>query len=697
MVAPSTHAQVGPPPVGAPDVVLCVRDAATGDEVTRASVRVDDGVPRRLEGACRLIALSAEQTVHVRRLGYQPWSGRRPADGDTLRVLLVPLAAMLPPSVTRGDGTSAAPMATRRTVDEARSVGVASSGALVALLPYTQPRSARGETSVSLRGARREQVAITLDGLPLTDPGTGVADVADIPLAALASATVAPGSDPLGAGPGAIGGVLALQSGQGRVLALRTGAFGAGSVEAATDVAFGAQRVRVGVARSVARNDFAFVNDASTTGRRFVERRVNNDVARHSLFASWTGMRTQLTLLGAETRQGLVGPVNVRDNDEDRASARRLLVRASTDVHGLLLGTGVRAFTLGYRDPARPQFDTEAHVIAAEVDARRTLRGLLWHAGVGVDRLRTSAGLAQARERAWLSAARAFDAIGLRWQGGARLDAVTGNSRAAAGGAGGDGAGTWPSLSLAVERPLGGTSRAATVVGARAAQALRVPTLYDLYFSSPQRLTVRTLQPERVLLDAELFVRWRPTPAHGANAKGTLAVDAALVSRASRDAIVWFPGNFGWSPANVGREAVHGLELRAEWQRQRWLGSAWVTHYRAELTSGTLRIPTPYVPETAAGAVARAPLMATPLGAVEGSLVGRWMGSRPYTAGPRDPFFRLPPVAVLDAALSLRRRAVHADWLVTAALDNATDRAWQSVRGFPSPGRSWSVALTITP
>jgi hypothetical protein len=35
--------------------------------------------------------------------------------------------------------------------------------------------------------------------------------------------------------------------------------------------------------------------------------------------------------------------------------------------------------------------------------------------------------------------------------------------------------------------------------------------------------------------------------------------------------------------------------------------------------------------------------------------------------------------------------------LLTAALDNATDRAWQSVRGFPSPGRAWSVAITLLP
>jgi hypothetical protein len=391
----------------------------------------------------------------------------------------------------------------------------------------------------------------------------------------------------------------------------------------------------------------------------------------------------------------------VRAYDEDRAHTRRLFVRATRDVDRVLMTTGVRAFALGYRDPRRPMFDRDARVLAADVEARGSVQGVLLQGGGGVDRLRASDGLAQSRGRGWLAASHARDVIGLQWHGGVRLDGVTGANGTSATDEP-SGAGLWPSFSLASERRMRLAAAHQAVVGMRLAQALRVPTLYDLYFSSPQRLTVRTLRPERVELDGELFARWRT---HARDF--SLAVDGALVARRSRDAIVWFPGNFGWSPANVGRESVRGLEVRLEAQRDRLLLAAWSTWYRATLQAGALRIPTPYVPETAAGLVARAPLARTvlartpvarsPFGAIEAGLVGRVTGSRPYTAGPRDPFFRLPAVTLVDLSLASRHRVREADWLLTAALENVTDVAWQSVRGFPAPGRAWSVALTIQP
>jgi hypothetical protein len=34
---------------------------------------------------------------------------------------------------------------------------------------------------------------------------------------------------------------------------------------------------------------------------------------------------------------------------------------------------------------------------------------------------------------------------------------------------------------------------------------------------------------------------------------------------------------------------------------------------------------------------------------------------------------------------------------VTWSVENATDAAWQSVRGFPSPGRTWALAIVLRP
>lgn len=697
---PAATARSQPPMHAAPPAnvhVLCASDAATGAPVVYARVRMAGGRVWGMSGHCLALPVASGDTITITRLGYTPWTGTvadargvsantvtrvvladtvaHGASADTVIVRLVPVAAALPASITRARGSSGASSVGARNavtldVDSARTLGAGSTGALIALLPYTFPRGARHEVSVSLRGARREQVAVTLDGLPLTDPATGLADLADVPLAALGAVTVAPGSDPVGTGPGAAGGVLALHTGTGSIASVRAGAFGETAAEGAWDGALGTARLRLGAAHHSARNDYPFVNRSGTTGTAIPERRVNNDMERTNLFTHLRSTRVHVTALVAHTEAGLVGPVNVRDYDEDRTATRRLFLRVTGQAGETLLAGGVRAFSLAYRDPARPQFDTDARVFAADLDARRVLAGALLIAGAGGDRLRTSSGITQDRARGHLSLSSARHVLGLDWTGGARLDVVSGGP-------------ALPSFSLAAER-----RGPAFDAGVRVAQAVRVPTLYDLWFSSPQRITVRALDAERVLLDAEVHARWRPVRATAWQVTG----EGALVSRVTRHAIVWFPGNFGWSPANVGTERLYGVESRVAVTRAPVDLSAWSTVYRAELTSGALRIPTPYVPVVAGGAIARVARDRWQL-----SAVGRWLGPRPYTAGPRDPAFMLPAVSLLDLTGSVRRTMRGADLLFTLSLDNATDRAWQSVRGFPSPGRAWSVAFTIRP
>ncbi len=234
-------------------------------------------------------------------------------------------------------------------------------------------------------------------------------------------------------------------------------------------------------------------------------------------------------------------------------------------------------------------------------------------------------------------------------------------------------------------------SGAQLVAFARAAQAVRVPTLYDVYFSSPQRLFVRALSPERVDVDGSGGVRLE------ASTSGTRAsIEGALVGRNTRDAIVWFPGNFGWSPANVGVERLRGVESRAELASGIASVSAWVTAYDAMLSTSGLRIPTPYVPRLAGGAQLR---LTRPT--QHATLVWRGLGARPYTAGPRNPDFELAAVSLVDITVAQQLRALPQwpwpglDAVVAFSLENAADAAWQSVRGFPSPGRAWAMSFTL--
>jgi outer membrane cobalamin receptor len=143
-------------------------------------------------------------------------------------------------------------------------------------------------------------------------------------------------------------------------------------------------------------------------------------------------------------------------------------------------------------------------------------------------------------------------------------------------------------------------------------------------------------------------------------------------------------------------ERLRGVESRAEIVAGMASLSAWMTAYDAMLSTGGLRIPTPYVPRLAGGAQLQ---LHTP--AQHATVVWRGMGTRPYTAGPRNPDFELAALSLVDITVAQQLRALpHWPWprldaLVAFSLENAADASWQSVRGFPSPGRSWAMSFTL--
>jgi len=679
----------------ADSLTLCVEDA-----VTRAPVSATHVTRRDRTGASAFVALirAGCRSVPVaplllRHVGYHAYSFDPPANAARVVVALSPLSEASTQRVTRlatsrieasriptarsNTPSDVARMSATLHVDDAQSAGGTSSAHLLSMLPFTFIRSARGETGVSLRGARREQVPITLDGMPLSDPSTGIADVADLPLVAIGSATVTLGADAIGVGPGAAGGVIALESASRSQLSVSAGSFGKRNIEGAWQGQVGTTIVRAAASHKRADNDFEFINDAGASDSRVLERRVNNDETRSAVSVGATGAAAQISALASTATRGMVGAANVRTYDQDRSGNDRLLVRAQVSGHGVQLVSGLRTFALRYRDPTRSEFDANARALAADGELSGRAHMLRWRAGFGGDRLRASGGIEQSRGRTYVatdyvvrSAAGSFDA-------GARVDAI----------------GTYgalPSFNIAGERTVVSRSSSAmsVTVGGRIAQAVRVPTLYDLYFSSPQRLFVRSLRPERVTLDGELLTRIVATTPLGA-----VSLQASLVARNTKDAIVWFPGNFGWSPANVGEEQLRGAEARARLGAAWGELSAWSTFYNALLLSDALRIPTPYVPRVAAGTSMRVNLPATTTLSIQTHLQGR----RPFSAGPRDPAYELPAVFLGDVALSRHYHVRRTDALISFSLDNATNAQWQSVRGFPSPGRSWAIATTLTP
>lgn len=680
----------------ADSVAVCVRDAANGTPLTGATVRDARGTSRVMRTDCEYVA-RRDGPLQLARIGYRPQTVA--INGDPRDATpAVPLVVALVPRIGAATGTGVTMLETRRvranaeeaapaggiqatlTGQAARERGMTTMNGLLALLPYTSLRSSRGESALSLRGARREQVVVTLDGLPLNDPATGVADVSDLPLVAVQSASVRPGADPLGTGSGATGGVLALSSASQRFASVRGGSFGQRAVEAAWAATTATARWNASVSYRRAANDFAFVNDAGAVAVR--ETRVNNDESRAVLTAGVVTGRTQWSALVSTGERGMVGPANVRAYDEDRSRTTRALVRGQTAIGASMLTTGLRSFSLAYRDPQSPALDARAQVWAGDVEWRGPVAiGAVvgtWRVGTGADVLRGTGNLRQQRTRGFVAwgwqrprgaTARVDADVGLR------ADVVEGN-------------GAQPSASAGVSWRLHGTRSGSSVSWlARASQAMRVPTLYDLYFSSPQRLSVKALAPERVPVDVGSGVQ-------GAWQRGDLRIsgEALAVARDTREAIIWFPGNFGWSPANVGRERLRGTEARGEFASPTLVLSVWHTWYRSLLRTGPLEIPTPYVAPHSAGAHAM-----WRRGAHTLSSTVRYQGRRPFTAGPRNPLFELSAVTLADVAWAHQQDVAHVRTLWSFTLENVTDTRWQSVRGFPMPGRGWSVALTLAP
>ncbi len=583
---------------------------------------------------------------------------------DTLRVV----------ASLEDDATRVGRSVTTIRARDARERGALNTAMLVAQLPLTSTTSARGETGLALRGARREQTAVTLDGMLLNDPSSGVADLSDLPLSALGSATVILGADPLGVGPGATGGVLAVSTASINTLSVQAGAFGGHGFDGGWSGVASNVRWHVAGRRYDARNDFRFVNAAGAAPVE--EIRNNNDESRSALGLGATGANWQVEAIASRNERGMVGPANVHAYDADRSMTDRALVQAKLSTGFGEWVLGARGMQLAYRDTAHAELNTSARATAvnAEHQWARSFWRSLWQSrvGVGRDAVTGTGGLRQARARGFVSEALSHTSNAGSWEVGARLDAP---ERAA----------LLPSFSAAMERSLS----SALSVGVRLTQAVRLPTLYDLYFASPQRLSVRPLDPERVVVDAELMVRAaRNVPV------GRATIEASMVTRDTRDAIVWFPGNFSWAPANVGRERLRGGEIKAALAGP-WLDvAAWGAWYRSELESGELHIPTPYTPTLSGGA-----RMALHAAGTTSAAQWHWNGARPFTAGPRNPAFELSAVSLIDLAFTHpwpRRISPRFAMLSTTwSLNNATNVAWQSVRGFPSPGRTWAIALTL--
>lgn len=658
-------------------LLLALQAGATGPRVVRGTIvdaRSGAPVPSALvatagartladdHGAFQLTATLGD-TLRVSRVGYRPYAGT--VDGDRVAIALEPLVARLGGVVVTASAGPVARLTADRAVADARSAGATELADAVAQLPFVSPRSGRAGVALSMRGARAEQVLVALDGLPLNDPATGAADLSDVPLAAIGSVAAVPGSDAARWGSGATGGALLLSSATGSQVSLSGGSYGQASLEGAIAGGVGRVRVRAGAALARARNDFPFTVDRGLSGLPdSTAVRDDADEHRQALFATAIAPRAQLGLFASRVERGLARPVqaNVARMREER---HRAMMRGQAAVGAWSIVGGVRVLAVEYRDPAGVASGSALGASSADAELARGAGPVDLRAAIGGDRVRATGLDAPDRPRGSLTVA----AHGQR--GVWRLDAALRGDAV-------HHAGAQLSPSLAAEW------RGPVTVFARASRAFRAPTFYDLYFVAQTMLGVRDVRPERVTLDGEVGARFT---------RGAFAAAGAAFVRRTRDAIVWLPGSFSWSPSNVPLERVAGAEGRLTMADARWPVAleGWAGTYRAEAEIDGFRVPTPYAPLAAGGATLRANR-----GSLRASASLTALGRRPYQVAPLNRALQLPGVALLDAAVAWERPVRRARLLVAAGVQDLGDVRWEPVRRLPAPGRTWSTSLTLS-
>ena len=636
-----------------------VLDAAAGNPVVAALITTGAHSARSdAEGRFTISAREGDSLI-VQRLGY-----RRAAvmiEGTELVVRLRPAASLLQAQAVHHDRETGR-MTSGRTVEQLVQQGIGTTGAAIAAMPFISSRSARGETSISLRGARAEQVLVTIDGMPLNDPATGRADVSDIPLLALGSVTVAPGSGAAAYGSGASGGVVALTTGDGSAVSMAATSLNGIQIEGALAGESKGLRLRSGVALASSRNDFAFLNDAGAEDT--TEQRVNADERRAALFLSGLFGHAQVTALYSVRERGLGGAKNVRAYDHARELADRRMVRARVGNDRWQGSAGVRRLAVRYRDERQPELASHAAGITADAELQAAIRGIVARAGVAQEHVWGSTLAEGDRPSAFASVGSRVQVFGLNADIATRVDAVRD-------------AGVHLSPSIALER----AGRIRPFV--RYAQGFRLPAFYDLYVPTPLGFVATGVDPERVIVDAEV----------GAHAHTRAATFSATVfERRTRDAVIWFPGNFSWSPKNVAREQVRGAEAMLLTTTMRATSRWWGGWYDTRLFTDGLHVPTPYVPKLAGGGTTTVTLGRL---STTASLTAR--GRRPFAIAIPSRALEMHGVFLLDLATSYRIDRPQGVALVTAGVLNVGNVASETVRRFPSPGRVWQVTLTVQP
>lgn len=628
-------------------------------------------------------------TIRVVALGYHPRELALEARNGHRSRLTVELSPK--PLTMRGLSVASAATSTGLHAFSRREIegsGARTLGDLVARAPGVVVRRdvTGGAQEISIRGSGPDAVLVLVDGAPLNDPVTGVADLSLIDLSGVERVTVLPGARSVTYGPRALAGVVEVErrsAGAPISLAAATGSLGLvdASVEAGRTNNRGSQRVSAGFKR--VDGGFSYTLPPEVGGGDAV--RTNADAlawnAAAALDRTWDHHRLGARIEIGRTERGLPGKA-FQQTDSSRQEVARAQVsvnwsasRPSDHWSGHVTGVWEE---VGFRDPDPPAgrpFDDSTRLlqVTANVEgSRRWDREGTVTLGYGarLEHLGVDAATLSAADGA-KGTTHAGAHLRSEWRPGGPWTLSAGG-RVDAGG--GDG----PVLSHALSV---GYSRGAVSAALSHRSAYSPPTLADQFFREGVGVRANPdLMPERVPSEWEFT-----TTVH----QGAVRLGGSAYIGDVRGLIVWLPDfQFIWSPRNtdVKRRGVDlwtELSLAAGWR----LGGRYAYTRATYDRNGPDSVQLAYRPRHTAGADG-----SWTAGSWRLALGGDFTGTRypvPARVNALDPFWSW-------------RFSVSRQWTVAGVtaetslhIDRLLDKKNTLIFAFPSPGRTLRVSMRL--
>jgi outer membrane receptor protein involved in Fe transport len=540
----------------------------------------------------------------------------------------------------------------------------------VRILPGVQVRGrgSGGAEVVTIRGSRAHDVRITLDGVPLANPLTGVIDLSTMPSSSIEMLELMPGAGAT-AGSGGTGGTIELKSRDPRPGVSVRGVVGSLG-RRASDVELGWEGYigSLGIYGSTERvdNDYAFRNRIAPNHP--MERRTNADRASRHVVARGRLRVIPIFIIARADAvdRGTPGRMGNYVWDAARWNERRSLVSATwRSQSGRRISLAWSKASTQYKDGrvGRSEDLAVEHMVStgqikllAETDVRWEGTFARAHGDRLSRETRWTAGVRVSRSDAIGSAITVLSAI--------KVDIAR------------EGVAVLPAVGIQASLEPGWT------VHGRASQARRLPTLADLFLQPMMgALPNPTLTPEYVELDSEVGITWK---------KQKVELRTSLFRRSTRDPIVWLPSVVGiWSPRNLATLNAKGLEFAGVWEPlDRWnvrLAGTW-QNSRVTFDNAT-STPLPYEP------------------GLSSSLAVYYQGEErgvsadiTVTGSRRTNIFgphKLPGYALVNIRGRQTFQLLGMRAQLEAGMLNALGSVYERMELFPEPGRRLEVGLRI--